>query len=82
MLILFPFFQAENWPDKDTREPFKLITDPDVVKAFLKGEHCLYGGAGWWKYEFCFGKKKNNRLRSWRRLFPEVSVISQVLLTL
>ena len=28
-----------------------------VVKEFLKGEYCLYGGSGWWKYEFCYGKK-------------------------
>jgi len=31
--------------------------DPQVVKEFLKGEYCLYGGSGWWKYEFCYGKK-------------------------
>ena len=30
---------------------------PQVVKEFLRGEYCLYGGSGWWKYEFCYGKK-------------------------
>lgn len=30
--------------------------DPEVVKEFLRGEHCLFGGTGWWKYEFCYGK--------------------------
>jgi len=39
------------------REPFKPLMDPEVVKQFLKGEYCLYGGSGWWKYEFCYGKK-------------------------
>ena len=39
------------------RQPFKPLMDPEVVKQFLKGEYCLYGGSGWWKYEFCYGKK-------------------------
>ncbi|XP_034950464.1 endoplasmic reticulum lectin 1 isoform X2 [Chelonus insularis] len=31
---------------------------PDVspVKSFLSGKHCLHGGDGWWKYEFCYGR--------------------------
>jgi endoplasmic reticulum lectin 1 len=33
-----------------------------VVKEFLRGDYCLYGGAGWWKYEFCYGKKGKSRL--------------------
>ena len=40
-----------------TRQPFKPLMDPEVVKQFLKGDYCLYGGSGWWKYEFCYGKK-------------------------
>eukprot|EP00092_Neocalanus_flemingeri_P071711 GFUD01088169.1.p1 GENE.GFUD01088169.1~~GFUD01088169.1.p1 ORF type:complete len:413 (-),score=121.00 GFUD01088169.1:81-1259(-) len=44
--------------DKDsTREPFKPLMDPQVIKQFLNGEFCLHGGSGWWKYEFCYGKK-------------------------
>jgi len=39
------------------REPFKPLMDPQVVKQFLRGEYCLYGGSGWWKYEFCYGNK-------------------------
>ncbi|KAJ8669372.1 hypothetical protein QAD02_000631 [Eretmocerus hayati] len=23
---------------------------------FLSGQHCLSGGTGWWKYEFCYGR--------------------------
>ena len=37
-------------------QPFKPLMDPEVVKQFLKGDYCLYGGMGWWKYEFCYGK--------------------------
>ena len=33
-----------------------------VVKEFLKGEYCLYGGSGWWKYEFCYGKKVSSTI--------------------
>ncbi|XP_050036580.1 endoplasmic reticulum lectin 1 [Dermacentor andersoni] len=28
-----------------------------LVKDFLAGSHCLTGGAGWWKYEFCYGQR-------------------------
>lgn len=26
------------------------------VKSFLRGDTCLNGGSGWWRYEFCYGK--------------------------
>jgi len=45
-----------QWKEAN-REPFKPLMDPQVVKQFLKGEYCLYGGSGWWKYEFCYGMK-------------------------
>ncbi len=32
---------------------FKIIRD----FSCNRGEHCLVGGSGWWKYEFCYGKK-------------------------
>ena len=35
----------------------KVKMPAQVVKEFLRGEYCLYGGSGWWKYEFCYGKK-------------------------
>jgi len=41
---------------ENTREPVKPLTDPQIVRDFLMGDHCLYGGTGWWKYEFCYGK--------------------------
>uniref|UniRef100_A0A131YYR0 Endoplasmic reticulum lectin 1 n=1 Tax=Rhipicephalus appendiculatus TaxID=34631 RepID=A0A131YYR0_RHIAP len=28
-----------------------------LVQDFLAGSYCLTGGAGWWKYEFCYGKR-------------------------
>jgi len=45
-----------KWKDSN-RQPFKPMMDAQIVKQFLKGEHCLVGGSGWWKYEFCYGKK-------------------------
>eukprot|EP00088_Acartia_fossae_P000876 TRINITY_DN10336_c0_g1_i4.p1 TRINITY_DN10336_c0_g1~~TRINITY_DN10336_c0_g1_i4.p1 ORF type:complete len:548 (-),score=123.65 TRINITY_DN10336_c0_g1_i4:498-2024(-) len=48
--------KSERWRDSN-REPFKPLNDAEIVKQFLKGEHCLVGGSGWWKYEFCYGKK-------------------------
>ncbi len=51
--------KEENWPrsGRDSRQPLQPLMDPEVVKEFLLGEYCLYGGTGWWKYEFCYGKK-------------------------
>ncbi len=31
--------------------------DAKLVEDFLAGTYCLHGGTGWWKYEFCYGKK-------------------------
>lgn len=31
-------------------------TDKALMKDFLNGAFCLFGGTGWWKYEFCYGK--------------------------
>merc|ERR1719481_1564110 len=42
---------------ESVRQPIKPLMDPAIVKEFLRGEYCLYGGSGWWKYEFCYGKK-------------------------
>merc|ERR1719341_33349 len=48
--------KQEAWKETN-RQPIKPLMDPEVVKEFLRGEYCLYGGSGWWKYEFCYGKK-------------------------
>ena len=46
-----------NWPTKTVRQPLKPLVDPQVVQEFLLGQFCLYGGTGWWKYEFCYDQK-------------------------
>ena len=46
-----------RWPESQTPpKVLKPLTDPEIVQSFLMGDHCLYGGTGWWKYEFCYGK--------------------------
>ena len=47
----------ENWPQANQRQPVKPLMDPHIVQEFLLGQYCLYGGSGWWKYEFCYGQK-------------------------
>ncbi|TRY68484.1 hypothetical protein TCAL_01386 [Tigriopus californicus] len=49
-------YKDDNWPQPAPRAPFKPLMDPKVVQEFLLGDYCLYGGSGWWKYEFCYGK--------------------------
>ncbi|XP_044007195.1 endoplasmic reticulum lectin 1 isoform X2 [Aphidius gifuensis] len=34
----------------------QTVTDISPVKSFLSGKHCLHGGHGWWKYEFCYAR--------------------------
>ncbi|KAF0288671.1 Endoplasmic reticulum lectin 1 [Amphibalanus amphitrite] len=59
---------AEDGPDPDTTpvdaEPPPITTarplavyDEKLVEDFLAGRHCLNGGTGWWRYEFCHGKR-------------------------
>lgn len=31
--------------------------DQKLVEDFLSGDYCLHGGSGWWKHEFCHGRK-------------------------
>ena len=43
----------------------------------FRGEHCLVGGSGWWKYEFCYGKKVdqfhvNEQTVSWKIEIPQI----------
>uniref|UniRef100_A0A8D8W7U9 Endoplasmic reticulum lectin 1 n=1 Tax=Cacopsylla melanoneura TaxID=428564 RepID=A0A8D8W7U9_9HEMI len=37
--------------------PNILSEPPGTILSFLSGDHCFHGGAGWWKYEFCYQKK-------------------------
>ncbi|EDO42882.1 predicted protein, partial [Nematostella vectensis] len=31
--------------------------DEQLTRDFLRGDYCLQGGTGWWKYELCYGKR-------------------------
>ncbi|XP_072164582.1 endoplasmic reticulum lectin 1-like [Diadema setosum] len=42
--------------DRATRGPVSSLADDQLLKDFLRGEYCLHGGQGWWKFEFCYGK--------------------------
>lgn len=37
--------------------PPQPAIDQKLVQDFLNGDYCLHGGSGWWKYEFCYGRK-------------------------
>ncbi|KAK6055458.1 glucosidase II beta subunit-like protein, partial [Cooperia oncophora] len=39
----------------DTLANNRLIVE-DTVNRILSGRECIYGGEGWWRYEFCYGK--------------------------
>nr|XP_016923536.1 endoplasmic reticulum lectin 1 [Drosophila suzukii] len=54
------------------------ITDLTPIKDFISGKHCLTGGNGWWKYEFCYGrhvrqfhKDKNSEVELFLGYFSE-----------
>ena len=49
----------ENWPETPQRQASKPLVDPKIVQDFLLGNYCLFGGTGWWRYEFCYGSKVN-----------------------
>ncbi|XP_060526607.1 endoplasmic reticulum lectin 1 [Cylas formicarius] len=58
-LIQFDNNDAMKGPEDLAPTSFKKIQnseDASPVFDFLKGEHCLFGGTGWWKFEFCYGK--------------------------
>lgn len=43
-------------PKASEKLPPETPVDTSPVESFLSGRNCLVGGAGWWKYEFCYGK--------------------------
>lgn len=57
---------ANNVKHAEKRTPtnsLETILNEDA--EFLAGKQCLYGGgAGWWKYEFCYGKRVSSFLLS------------------
>ena len=46
---------SSRWRETKREREGKALSDPQIVRDFLMGDHCLYGGTGWWKYEFCYG---------------------------
>lgn len=38
-------------------KPVSVPRDRKLIEDLLQGIYCLRGGTGWWKYEFCYGKK-------------------------
>ncbi|XP_061173865.1 endoplasmic reticulum lectin 1-like [Saccostrea echinata] len=48
--------KKEPPPPKPVDNTLTSTTDNQVLRDFLSGDHCLQGGTGWWKHEFCFGK--------------------------
>ncbi|XP_041469364.1 endoplasmic reticulum lectin 1-like isoform X2 [Lytechinus variegatus] len=42
--------------DRATRGPVTSLADDQLLRDFLRGDYCLNGGQGWWKFEFCYGK--------------------------
>ncbi|XP_042242471.1 endoplasmic reticulum lectin 1-like [Homarus americanus] len=49
-------FTPEPQPKLSLFPPQPAI-DQKLVEDFLSGAYCLHGGSGWWKYEFCYGRK-------------------------
>ncbi|RWS15814.1 Endoplasmic reticulum lectin 1-like protein [Dinothrombium tinctorium] len=57
-------FQFQEDPKMDakpnielTETSNKFAPDSMMLRTFLKGDLCLHGGTGWWKYKFCYGEK-------------------------
>lgn len=42
-----------------TRPPAAISAraDKKLLQEFLQGDYCISGGTGWWKHEFCYGRK-------------------------
>jgi len=54
---------VDKFPKVETKELkapgeayISKATDLNLIKQFLSGQHCLQGGTGWWRHEFCYGK--------------------------
>uniref|UniRef100_A0A158P702 Endoplasmic reticulum lectin 1 n=1 Tax=Angiostrongylus cantonensis TaxID=6313 RepID=A0A158P702_ANGCA len=46
---------CSRYKSVDTLANNRLIVE-DTVNRIISGSECIYGGEGWWKYEFCYGK--------------------------
>nr|XP_053655205.1 endoplasmic reticulum lectin 1-like [Cherax quadricarinatus] len=57
MFMVFHTKEATRASPKLSLFPPQPAIDRKLVEDFLSGEYCLHGGSGWWKYEFCYGRK-------------------------
>lgn len=48
---------SESKKETSKSEKLPVPSSSKLVKDFLSGDYCLFGGSGWWKFEFCYGKK-------------------------
>ncbi|KJH44583.1 glucosidase II beta subunit-like protein [Dictyocaulus viviparus] len=52
---LFKLSGEKKYQSIDTLANNRLVVE-DTVNRIISGSECIYGGEGWWKYEFCYGK--------------------------
>lgn len=50
--------EQQQSPQKQQTQPHQSPPTElgKIVQQFLRGDVCLHGGTGWWKYEVCHGK--------------------------
>ena len=46
----------ETREQDQTQKKAKSTAGKEMIDNFWKGKQCLKGAAGWWKYEFCYGR--------------------------
>lgn len=39
------------------RRPKQTANEENLMASFWSGKACLYGGSGYWRYEFCFNRQ-------------------------
>ena len=46
-------------PEREVPKPQRSTVtkaNKEMLSKFLSGKHCLMGGQGWWRFEFCYQK--------------------------
>ncbi|KAJ1369748.1 hypothetical protein KIN20_031296 [Parelaphostrongylus tenuis] len=52
---LYKLSGEKRYQSVDTLANNRLVVE-DTVNRIISGSECIYGGEGWWKYEFCYGR--------------------------
>lgn len=55
---------SANAKKQQATSPKAKVLDQQLADDFWSGKTCLYGGSGWWQYEFCYGRKVRYPARS------------------